>query len=38
VLQWLNAKLADTQDPVAKTIYQNAIDRLQKQNASPLAR
>jgi hypothetical protein len=37
-LQWLNGKLAETQDPVAKTIYQNAISRLQGQNVSPLAK
>jgi hypothetical protein len=37
-LQWLNAKLAETQDPVAKTMYQNAIGRLQTQNVSPLAK
>jgi hypothetical protein len=37
-LQWLNAKLADAKDVPSQTIYQNAITRLQTQNASPLAK
>jgi hypothetical protein len=37
-LQWINAKLAATQDPATKMIYQHAIDVLDKQNASPFAK
>lgn len=37
-LQWLNLQLSGTQDAVAKTIYQNALDQLQAQKASPLAK
>ena len=37
-LQWINAKMAATQDPVTKTLYQRAIDVLDKQNASPFAK
>jgi hypothetical protein len=38
VLQWLNKKLVDTQDPATKTIYQQAVQDLQPQNSSPSAR
>lgn len=37
VLQWLTKKLAQTQDPVAKTIYQHAVEQLQPQKSTPLA-
>jgi hypothetical protein len=37
-LQWINTNLAATQDAASKTIYQHAIDTLQKQNASPFAK
>jgi len=37
-LQWLNRKLAEAKDEASQTIYQNAITRLQTQNASPLAK
>jgi len=35
-LQWVNKKLAEAQDPVAKTIYQHAVEQLQAQKATPL--
>lgn len=34
-MQWLNKKLAETQDPWSKTIYQHAVEVLQPQKASP---
>ena len=37
-LQWLNGKLAGAKDEASKTIYQNALDRLQVQKPSPLAK
>lgn len=37
VLPWLNKKLAGAKDPVAKTIYQNAVELLQAQKSAPLA-
>jgi len=37
-LQWINEKMAATPDAASKTIYQHAIDILQKQNASPFAK
>ena len=37
-LQWLNQQLSATQDAMAKTIYQNALDALLAQKASPLAK
>jgi hypothetical protein len=37
-LQWVSQKQAEAQDPVAKTIYQHAVDLLQTQKASPLAK
>ena len=37
-MQWVNVKLSETQDPVTKTIYQHALDLLQAQKASPLAK
>jgi hypothetical protein len=33
-LQWLQTKLADTQDPSSKTMFQHAIQELQPQPAS----
>jgi hypothetical protein len=36
-LLWISKKLAETSDPVAKTIYQHALDSLQPQKSSPLA-
>ena len=37
-LQWVNLRLAGTQDPMAKSIYQHAVELLQAQKASPLAK
>ena len=37
VLQWLNKKIAETQDPASRTIYQHAVQELQPQKASPPA-
>ena len=37
-VQWLNQQLSATQDAMAKTIYQQALDHLQTQKASPLAK
>ena len=37
VLQWLNKKLAEAQDPAAKLTYQHAVQGLQSQKASPAA-
>ena len=36
-VQWLNQKVAGSNDPLAKTIYQSAIDRLQPKKATPAA-
>ncbi len=36
-LQWLNRKLSETSDPVAKTIYQHALESLQAEKSSPVA-
>lgn len=38
VLQWLNKKLADAQDPATKLTYQHAIQDLQSQKSSPFAK
>ena len=38
VLEWLNKKLADVQDPAAKLTYQHAVQDLQPQKSSPLAK
>jgi len=35
-LQWVNKKLAEAQDPVAKITYQHAIEQLQSQKATPV--
>ena len=35
-LQWLDKKLADEKDPMSKTIYQHAIEKLQSQKSAPL--
>jgi len=37
VLQWLNKKLAEAQDPAAKLTYQHAVQDLQAQKLSPAA-
>lgn len=37
-IQWLNTKLAETQDPSLKAIYQHALQDLQSQSSSPFAR
>jgi len=37
VVQWLNKKLADTQDPASKIIYQHAVQDLQPQKSAPSA-
>jgi hypothetical protein len=37
-LQWLNGKLAAAKDEASKTIYQNALDRLQTEKSSPFAK
>jgi hypothetical protein len=37
-LQWLNGKLANAQDEALKTIYQNALDRLQPEKTAPSAK
>ena len=37
-LQWVNGKLAAAKDEASKMIYQNALDRLQLQKVSPLAK
>jgi len=37
-VQWLSQQLSATQDAMAKTIYQQALDHLQTQKASPLAK
>jgi len=37
-VQWLNQQLSAAQDAMAKTIYQNALDHLQAQKSSPLAK
>ena len=36
-LAWITKELAETSDPVAKTIYQHAQESLQAQKSSPLA-
>jgi hypothetical protein len=38
MLKWLTAQIAATQDESLKTRYQDALDRLQKQSASPFAK
>lgn len=37
-LQWANKKLAETQDPAIKVIYQRAVEQLQTQKSNPLAK
>jgi hypothetical protein len=37
-LQWASQKLAETQDPATKVIYQRAIEQLQTQKSNPLAK
>jgi hypothetical protein len=36
--QWTSRKLAAAADPVGQTIYQNALQLLQGQNSSPMAK
>jgi hypothetical protein len=36
-VQWINQRLAETKDPVTKTIYQSALDRLQPQKPASAA-
>ena len=36
-LQWINKKLAEAQDPAAKTDLPNAIKQLQSQKSLPFA-
>jgi len=36
-VQWLNQKLVGTNDPMTKTIYQGALDRLQPKKPAPAA-
>ena len=36
-LQWINQKQSEAADPVAKTIYKQALESLQAQKSSPLA-
>jgi hypothetical protein len=38
MLKWLNAKLTTIQDERMKARYQDAIDQMQKQSASPFAK
>lgn len=37
-VQWLSQQLSATQDAMAKTIYQHALDQLQAQKVTPLAK
>jgi hypothetical protein len=37
-LQWASKKLAETQDPATKASYQSAVEQLQTQRSSPLAK
>jgi hypothetical protein len=37
-LQWINQKLSQTSDPVAKTIYKQALESLQPEKSSPPAK
>ena len=37
ILQWLNKKLADDQDPASKVMYQHAVQDLQAPKSSPPA-
>ncbi len=37
-LQWASKKLAETQDPATKVIYQRAVEQLQTQKSNPLAK
>lgn len=38
MLQWLNDQISATQDPAAKNLYQEAVQKLQAQSASPFAK
>ena len=37
-VQWINKKLAEATDPVTKTLYQHALDSLEADKSSPLAK
>jgi hypothetical protein len=37
-LQWANKKLAETQDPAMKAVYQTSVEQLQTQKSNPLAK
>ena len=37
-LEWLNGKFTNAKDEPSKTIYQNALDRLQAERAAPSAK
>ena len=37
-LKWINQKLSETADPVAKTIYSHALEVLQADKSSPLTK
>lgn len=37
-MQWINQKVASTQDAATKSLYQHAVEVLQQQNASPFAK
>src|SRR5450756_56106 len=38
MLKWLNNQISTTQDPAAKNLYQEAVQKLQAQSASPFAK
>ncbi len=38
MLKWLNDQISATQDPAAKNLYQEAVQKLQAQSASPFAK
>ena len=38
MLKWLNDQISTTQDPAAKNLYQEAVQKLQAQSASPFAK
>jgi hypothetical protein len=38
MLKWLNDQISTTQDPAAKNLYQEAVQKLQAQSGSPFAK
>jgi hypothetical protein len=38
MLKWLNDQISTTQDPAAKNIYQDALQKLQAQSGSPFGK